>query len=115
MFVFQQEKTMDWIEITTLNQLLFHLKSGEVVAFMVSDADAFLRAEEEHYRIIIQPPFRSAFEATGGQEQVEKLFAELKKSGTRFWVLPGAELCRVDSFWQRIVAGFRQIIARWFG
>lgn len=105
----------DWVEITTLNQLFFHLDRGEVVAWRAADADVFLQAEGNGYRVIIQPPFRSAVELLGGKEQVEKMFAEFKPAGVRFWVCPGAELCRDDRFLVRLLSGFRWLLGRFFG
>lgn len=105
---------MDWIEITTLNQLLFHLKNGEVVVCPFPEGDMFIRSEGDKYLFIVQPPFKKATELVGGLEQLEKTFRDFREKGIRFWVLPGAELRKARSFWEGFIVGVRRFIARWF-
>ena len=105
----------DWVKVTTVAQLFYHLERGEVVGWRFEGGEAFLRyLPGEGYRVVLQPKFGAGEEfQVGDRCKVAALFEDLAARGVAFWVCPGAGLGeRGVPWWERLLGRIWRVLYR---
>lgn len=78
---------MDAIQITTIEEVLYHLATKELVVFSMSDGEGYFEQKGNEMIICIQPKFGSATVYSGNRGMLRKTFKSFHD--TEFYVIPG--------------------------
>jgi hypothetical protein len=79
---------LEFIEITTIDEILYHLATKEIIVFSLIDgAFGYFKQKGNDFYICIQPKYGSATLAKGTRNMLRKTFK--KFHDTKFYVLPG--------------------------
>ena len=77
----------EFIQITTIDEVLYYLASKEIVVFNLINGQGYLEQVGNKFYICIQPKFGSSSIAEGNRGLMRKTFN--KFHDTDFYVLPG--------------------------
>lgn len=75
------------IKITTIEEVLYHLATKEIVVFNLIDGYGYFQQIGNEMTICIQPKFGSATIAKGNRSMLRKTFKQFHD--TSFYVIPG--------------------------
>ena len=77
---------MDSIKITTIDEVLYHLASKELVVFSLSDGYGYIEQKGNEILICIQPKYGSSTTSIGNRGLLRKTFKSL--NALAFYVIP---------------------------
>ncbi len=97
----------DFILVTTIEEILYHLTTKEIVVFDMLDGQGYFEQKGNDIFICIQPKFGSATIHKGNRSMLRKTFK--KMYNTEFYVMPGlrADIRRATLF-DKIADFFRR-------
>lgn len=81
---------MEFIQLTTIEEVLYHLATKEIVIFNMLDGQGYFEQKGNDIFICIQPKVGSATVVKGNRCMLRKTFK--KMHDTEFYVLPGLRI-----------------------
>ena len=97
---------MEFIEIFTIDEVLYHLATKEIVVFNMLDGQGYFKQSGNDFYIYLQPKFGSVSISKGTRGMLRKTFK--KFHDTEFYVLPGLSVdIKRTSLFDKIADFFR--------